>query len=52
VKALERNILRFCGIGPVKVSLIGNVEAKGPAGRVEWLEKMRELGRAGDAGYL
>lgn len=52
VKALERNILRFCGIGPVKVSLVGSVEAKEPAGRVEWLRKMRDLGRAGDAGYL
>lgn len=52
VKSLERNVLRFCGIGPIKVSLVGMVEAKDPAARVKWLERMHAFGRAGDAGYL
>jgi len=43
VRSLERNILRFCGIGPVRRSLIGMVE--GGAGRRErWLERMRCYG--------
>jgi putative NADPH-quinone reductase len=46
VKALERNILGFVGIGPIHESLIGNVE--GPAaGRERWLKKLRDLGADG-----
>jgi len=30
VKALERNILKFCGIDPVKTTLIGEVYKKSP----------------------
>jgi len=45
LKSLERNILRFCGIGPVRESLVGMVEAGGPARRAKWLERMRALGR-------
>jgi putative NADPH-quinone reductase len=52
VRSLERNILRFCGIAPVKVSLIGMAEATDPAPRAKWLEKMRAIGASGDAGYL
>lgn len=47
LKSLERNILGFCGIGPVKVSLIGMVESDGNARRERWLEKMRKFGRDG-----
>lgn len=47
LKSLERNILRFCGIGPIRESLIGGVEALGTAGRAKWLDRMRELGRRG-----
>lgn len=47
LKSLERNILRFTGVGPVRESLIGLVEAS--AGRREkWLDKMREFGKAGE----
>jgi putative NADPH-quinone reductase len=46
LKSLERNILGFCGIGPIRESLIGMVEA-GEARREKWLEKMRALGRKG-----
>lgn len=47
LKSLERNILKFCGIRPIRESLIGMVEGK-PAHRAKWLGKMRALGRAGD----
>jgi len=44
LKNLQRNILGFCGVRPVRASLIGMIE--GPAGRREaWLERMRALGR-------
>jgi putative NADPH-quinone reductase len=46
LKSLERNILGFCGIGPIRESLIGMVEA-GEARRKRWVEKMRTLGRKG-----
>ncbi|NNG05039.1 MAG: NAD(P)H-dependent oxidoreductase [Inquilinus sp.] len=46
LKSLERNILRFCGIGPIRESLFGMVEAVGGATRRRWLEEMRRLGGA------
>jgi putative NADPH-quinone reductase len=45
LKSLERNILGLCGIGPIKESLIGMIEAKDPAKRQRWLARMSELGR-------
>jgi hypothetical protein len=45
LKSLERNILRFSGIGPIRDTLIGSVEADA-AVRQAWLRKMRSLGRA------
>lgn len=47
LKSLERNILGFCGIGPIKESLIGMVEAPNGKKREKWLAKMRALGRQG-----
>jgi putative NADPH-quinone reductase len=44
VKSLERNILAFVGIAPVRRTLLGMVEGTGDAKRVAWLAKMRELG--------
>ena len=46
LKSLERNILHFTGIKPVRESLIGMVEA-GAARRQKWLAKMYQLGKAG-----
>lgn len=46
LKSLERNILRFCGIGPVRETLLGTVEG-GAARREKWLAQLAELGRAG-----
>jgi len=44
IRSLERNILRFVGVAPVRRSLIGFVEAKG--GRHErWLATLARLGR-------
>lgn len=47
LKSLERNILKFCGIAPVKETLIGMVEAGGTSGHQKWIERLRALGRAG-----
>lgn len=47
LKNLERNVLKFCGIGPVRSSLIGMVEGGDGRRRERWLVKMRALGKAG-----
>lgn len=46
LKGLEKSILGFCGIKPVRHSLIGMVE-ENAARREKWLEKMREYGSKG-----
>ncbi|MCD2339949.1 NAD(P)H-dependent oxidoreductase [Ideonella azotifigens] len=43
VKALERNILGFVGISPVRRSLIGMVEGDAKR-RLAWLQRLRSLG--------
>ncbi|MCP4329141.1 MAG: NAD(P)H-dependent oxidoreductase [Alphaproteobacteria bacterium] len=48
LKSLERNILRFCGIRPIRESLIGGVAALDPAKAGRWLSKFRDFGRRGD----
>ncbi|HYJ17583.1 MAG TPA: NAD(P)H-dependent oxidoreductase [Burkholderiales bacterium] len=45
LKSLERNILHFCGIGPVRESLVGLVEAADGTRRGKWLDRMQALGR-------
>ena len=45
LKALERNILGFVGIAPIRETLIGMVEAMDDAARGEWLDRLRVLGR-------
>jgi putative NADPH-quinone reductase len=47
VKSLERNILRFAGIAPVRLSLIGSVDGSRKH-REAWLARMRELGANAD----
>ena len=47
VKSLERSILGFVGIKPVRKTLIGAVETCGAARRRSWLGKLAELGREG-----
>lgn len=46
LKSLEKNILKFCGIKPVRESLVGMVEGS-PEHRTRWLQKMEALGKAG-----
>jgi len=46
LKSLERNILKFTGVGPIKESQIGRVE-ESQAHRVCWLEKMYIYGKKG-----
>ena len=48
LKSLERNILGFCGIGPVKETLIGRVDAIDDKQKRRWLATMRRLGAAGE----
>ena len=45
VRLLERNILRFVGIAPVRRTVIGMVEGKSPRPRQRWLDLLERLGR-------
>jgi putative NADPH-quinone reductase len=45
VKSLRRNILQFAGFGPIRHSLIGNIEGSRTA-RAKWLDRIREYARA------
>jgi putative NADPH-quinone reductase len=47
LKSLERNILRFAGIGPIRESLIGMVGATSDTSRRRWIERMRTYGEKG-----
>jgi putative NADPH-quinone reductase len=44
LKSLARNILGFCGFGPIRQSLIGAVATSDSMARTQWLGKMRSLG--------
>ena len=44
VKSLKRNILDFCGISPVRTSLVGTVESDAMGHRETWLAKIAALG--------
>lgn len=45
VRGLERNILNFCGVRPVRTSLVGMVALPGDGARRRWLRRMEQLGR-------
>jgi putative NADPH-quinone reductase len=47
IRSLERNILRFVGIAPVRRSLIGLVEGSSDARRKRWLTALNGLGQRG-----
>lgn len=47
LKSLERNILRFSGIAPVRETLFGGIETASDAKRRKWLERMSRLGARG-----
>jgi putative NADPH-quinone reductase len=44
LKSLERSILGFAGIGPIRESLYGMIEHTSVAKRNAWLAKLRRLG--------
>ena len=44
VKSLERNILNFTGIAPVRRSFIGQIDSSSDKSRLKWLRKMKQLG--------
>ncbi len=44
LKSLERNILQFSGVSPIKASLFGLIEGRSDATREKWLATMRTLG--------
>src|SRR5690606_10923772 len=41
---MKNNILKFCGIRPVRITEIGPVRGSSPAARVRWLDQVRKLG--------
>jgi putative NADPH-quinone reductase len=45
LKSLERNILNFVGIKPVRSTVIGMIGVKNSAKRKEWLTKLAAMGR-------
>jgi putative NADPH-quinone reductase len=47
LKSMERNILAFCGIGPISNTLIGLVESHEPHHQAKALQKMAKLGHEG-----
>jgi putative NADPH-quinone reductase len=47
IRSLERNILRFVGVAPVRRSLIGLVEGKDGSRRARWLTAIERLGAKG-----
>lgn len=47
LKSLTRNILSFCGIAPIRSSLIGNIEGMTDRQRMAWLDELRGLGMLG-----
>jgi putative NADPH-quinone reductase len=46
LRSLQRNILKTVGFRPVRATVIGSVASVTAAKRAEWLDVMRELGRA------
>ncbi|MFD0914822.1 NAD(P)H-dependent oxidoreductase [Pseudahrensia aquimaris] len=45
LRSLERNILKFAGVKPVRSTIIGSIESKDGGARKTWLEKMEAWGR-------
>ena len=45
LRSLERNILKFAGLGPIRSTLFGGVETVSNKKREQWLQQVAELGR-------
>jgi putative NADPH-quinone reductase len=44
LKSLRRNTLWFCGIGPIRSTIIGSIDGMTEKQRLGWLDEMRGLG--------
>jgi len=44
VRGLERSVLRFAGMKPVRETLLGTVDAVGDSKRRAWLDRTRDDG--------
>jgi putative NADPH-quinone reductase len=47
LKSLQRGVLEFCGIKPVRATLIGAIGSMSAQRRASWLDRIRKLGRTG-----
>jgi putative NADPH-quinone reductase len=47
VRGLERSVLAFCGIGPIRETFIGLAGMKDGPSRERWIGRLEELGRQG-----
>ncbi|MCB1741803.1 MAG: NAD(P)H-dependent oxidoreductase [Gammaproteobacteria bacterium] len=45
LRSLQRNILRFCGISPIRTTLIGAVGAMDQRRARRWIERLERLGQ-------
>ena len=45
LRSLERNILKFAGLGPIRSTIFGGVEAASDDKRTQWLAEMERLGK-------
>jgi putative NADPH-quinone reductase len=45
LKGLERNVLHFVGIKPIRETLFGSVQSASESRRRGWLHRMKEMGR-------
>jgi hypothetical protein len=45
VRGLERSVLKFAGMRPIRETLLGMVDAAIDAKRRGWLDRMRDYGR-------
>jgi putative NADPH-quinone reductase len=47
LRSLKRNLLGFCGISPIRSTIIGSIEGMSEKQRMGWLDEMRRLGELG-----
>jgi len=45
VRGLERSVLKFAGMKPVRETLLGTVDSASDANRRAWLDRMRDYGK-------
>lgn len=47
LKALERNLLKYCGIAPIRKTLFGGAKTASPKLKKRWLSTVRNIGEHG-----